>query len=122
MPSRLVHALRRRLDAVVQAPPSKSATHRALVAAALASGTSTILDPLDADDTRRTLEGLADLGIPVSAPVGRWEVRGLGGRVPGGGNLRLGQSGTSLRFLLAAAALGERPSRIDGEGRLRDRP
>ncbi len=122
MPSRLVHAVQGRLDAVVQAPPSKSATHRALVAAALASGPSVILDPLDADDTRRTLGGLADLGIPVSATPGRWEVRGLGGRVPGGGAIRLGQSGTSLRFLLAAAALGERPSRLDGEMRLRERP
>lgn len=122
MASRIIRAVPGPLDARVEAPPSKSGTHRALVLAALASGPSTILEPLEADDTWRTFDGLAALGVPVRAGRGAWEVLGLGGRVPGGGELRLGQSGTSLRFLLAVASLGERPSRLDGEARLRERP
>ena len=42
----------RAVAGVVRAAPSKSVTHRALVAAALASGRSTIARPLEADDTR----------------------------------------------------------------------
>jgi 3-phosphoshikimate 1-carboxyvinyltransferase len=110
------------LSAVVEAPPSKSATHRALVAAALATGSSTIERPLEADDTRITLQALADLGFEVAATPSGWEVAGLGGTVPGGGEIALGESGTSFRFVTAVASLGQRPSRLDGAPRLRERP
>jgi 3-phosphoshikimate 1-carboxyvinyltransferase len=104
------------------AAPSKSVTHRLLVAGALAHGRSLVRDPLDADDTRATRNGLEALGVRVEDAPGGWVVHGGGGRVPGGGRLDLGESGTSLRFLLAVAALGERPSLLDGAPRLRERP
>jgi 3-phosphoshikimate 1-carboxyvinyltransferase len=110
------------LDAVLRAAPSKSVTHRALVAAALASGPSTILGPLDADDTRATREGLSGLGVDIRTVDGAWIVHGCGGAPPGGGELFLHESGTSLRFLLAVAALGAAPSTLDGAPRLRERP
>lgn len=122
MPGRPIQPALRPLDASVEAPPSKSVTHRALVTAALASGRSRIANPLDADDTRVTREGLARLGIEVGDEAGAWTVHGLGGRVPGGGRLDLADSGTSLRLLLAVASLGERPSVLDGSPRLRERP
>jgi len=110
------------LDARVRVPGSKSVTHRALVAAALARGRSVLRNPLDADDTRVTAAGLAALGIAVDRSGTDWTVEGGGGRVPGGGDLELGQSGTSMRFLAAVAALGDRPSTLDGHPRLRERP
>jgi len=81
-----------------------------------------LIEPLDADDTRATAEGLAALGIDVVQGAGVWQVRALGGRVPGGRSVFVRESGTSLRFLMALAALGERPSRFDGSPRLRERP
>ena len=39
----------RNIDLIFAAPPSKSYTHRALIAAALAKGKSTIFRPLDAE-------------------------------------------------------------------------
>jgi len=110
------------LHARVEAVPSKSVTHRALVAAALANGRSVIHRPLDADDTRITLAGLAALGLRTAARPGAWIVEGRGGAVAGAGDLRLGDSGTSLRFLLAVASLGAEASRLDGSARLRERP
>ena len=110
------------LKARIQVPSSKSVTHRALVAAALAEGDSEIVQPLDARDTRATLSGLEALGIPVSTVAGRWTVRGQGGRIAGGSRLDLEESGTSLRLLTAVAALGTAASRIDGAARLRQRP
>ena len=55
------------------APPSKSYTHRALIAAHLAGRRYLVLHPLDADDTRATARALRRLGSRV-----RWE--GLVGR------------------------------------------
>jgi 3-phosphoshikimate 1-carboxyvinyltransferase len=97
-------------------------THRALVAAALADGPTTLVDPLDSDDTRTTLEGLRALGFETSTDPSGWTVVGRGGEVPGGGDIELRESGTSFRFLTALASLGARPSSLDGAPRLRARP
>jgi 3-phosphoshikimate 1-carboxyvinyltransferase len=110
------------LDAVMSVPASKSVTHRALVAAALADGESTIHEPLVAIDTRVTLEGLAALGVRTAEREGQWTVHGCGGVVPGGAEVTLRDSGTSFRFLLALSALSASPSRLDGSARLRQRP
>ncbi|MCP3981661.1 MAG: 3-phosphoshikimate 1-carboxyvinyltransferase [bacterium] len=110
------------LEARLSAAPSKSVTHRALVSAALAEGTSAIRRPLVADDTVVTRNALQALGIPIRVDGDIWRVEGCGGRVPGGGDFDLMESGTSLRFLLAVAALGETESRLDGAPRLRERP
>jgi len=110
------------LDVEFRAAPSKSVTHRALIAAALASGTSTVRDPLDADDTRITRDGLSALGVAIRTEDDRWIVEGCAGNLPGGGRLQLGESGTSMRFLTAVAALGTAPTELDGAPRLRERP
>lgn len=110
------------LRATFTAPASKSVTHRALVAAALASGPSRLLGPLEADDTRATRDGLEALGVDIEKTDGSWTVRGGAGVVPGGGEVDLLESGTSLRFLLAVASLGRRASLLDGSPRLRERP
>lgn len=110
------------LDVVIQAVPSKSVTHRALIAAALATGPSTIQHPLAAEDTLVTREGLIALGIAIVDVRQGWRVAGRGGVLPGGASLNLRASGSSLRFLTAVAALGSAPSRLDGSTRLRERP
>jgi 3-phosphoshikimate 1-carboxyvinyltransferase len=110
------------LNADLSVPASKSVTHRALVAAALANGESTVHNPLVATDTLVTLEGLIALGVHCVEREGQWNVRGLGGVVPGSADLSLRDSGTSFRFLLALAALSASPSRLDGSPRLRQRP
>jgi 3-phosphoshikimate 1-carboxyvinyltransferase len=87
----------------LHALPSKSVTHRALVAAALARGVSRLLNPLDADDTRATRAGVQAMGVPVQGAGGAWVVQGCGGRPPGGATVDARASGTTLRFLAAMA-------------------
>lgn len=122
MNARRINGARKPVDAVLRAMPSKSVTHRALVAAALAGGGSTIHEPLVADDTCITRDGLRELGIEIRSDSDRWVVSGCGGAPRGGGVLSLGESGTSMRFLTAVAAIGGEPSKLDGAPRLRERP
>jgi 3-phosphoshikimate 1-carboxyvinyltransferase len=113
-----------RIDLRVTAPPSKSFTHRALVAAALARGPSTLLDPLVSDDTRITADGLRDLGVPLRWNRGTVEVTGVGGRFPvqGETTLDLGDSGTSMRLFAALALLAGKPVVLRGSPRMYERP
>ncbi len=123
MAGRSLVPLRRPLDAILRALPSKSVTHRALVAAALADGASVLEDVLLADDTGVTLDGLRALGIDIAVDSdGTARVRGASAEIPGGARISLHDSGTSMRFLLAVSALGRSPSRLDGSERLRQRP
>lgn len=122
MGTRTVQPLMRPPRTTVSIPPSKSVTHRALVAAALADGESFVAPALRSDDTEATAAGLAALGVSVEPRGAGWVVTGRGGRVPGGGRLDLRESGTSMRLLTAVAALGGRPSTLDGAPRLRERP
>ena len=109
----------------VKPPGSKSITNRALICAALAEGTSTLVGALDSDDTRVMIEALRALGVAVDldAAAAILHVAGCGGRFPQPkADLFLGNSGTSIRFLTAAVALGQGRYRLDGVSRMRQRP
>jgi 3-phosphoshikimate 1-carboxyvinyltransferase len=112
------------VDLRLTAPPSKSFTHRALVAAALARGSSTLGDPLDSGDTRITAEALRTLGVDLAWEVGNVQVTGAGGRFPvkGETTLDLGDSGTSMRFFAALALLAGKPVVLRGSQRMHERP
>ena len=115
------------LDAVVRPPGSKSVTNRALVAAALARGTSNLVGTLDADDTAAMLGCLRGLGIPIGdgsdGPDGSIRVVGCGGRPPlDGAILDARLSGTTSRFIAPVAALARGTVVLDGADPLRRRP
>ncbi len=111
--------------ASVRVPGSKSLTNRALIVAALAHGRSRLTGALDSDDTRVMVDALKSLGVAVehdrkSAVIA---IEGCGGRFPvEKADLFVGNSGTTLRFLTAALAVGKGSYRIDGVPRMRQRP
>ena len=49
------------VDLTFTAPPSKSYTHRALIAGALADGKTTLFRPLEAEDTQLTAGAILEL-------------------------------------------------------------
>jgi 3-phosphoshikimate 1-carboxyvinyltransferase len=106
----------------VRPPGSKSYTHRALVASHLAGRRSTVLGPLDADDTRATARGLEALGSRIRFSGAQWTVEPSSRRSVEPARIDCGESGTTLRFLAAVAARGDRAVRFDGAGRLARRP
>ncbi len=112
----------------IRVPGSKSLTNRALLLAALAEGESVLRDALiDADDARRMIEALRQLGagIDVDEAARVVRVRGVGGRwrVPSEGvTLNLNNAGTATRFLAASVLASPAPITIDGNARMRERP
>ena len=112
------------IELSVTAPPSKSYTHRALIAAALAKGQSTIVHPLMADDTKLTLLALKNLGVAIQAGQHSITLEGCNGSFPNkpGTVLDLDNSGTSLRLLASAALLAAHPVTLTGSARMQERP
>lgn len=107
----------------LRAPSSKSVTNRLLVMTALAEGRSEVLEPLLSDDTRAMAEGLSALGASVALGGDKAVVTGCGGRFSSAGRVvQAGLSGTTLRFLAAAALLADGRVVLDGEAGLRRRP
>ena len=98
------------LSGTLQVMPSKSASHRAVMMAALAKG-ETELSPLQLSrDIEATLACAAALGLGQhDAPQG---LR----------TLDCGESGSTLRFFIPIALDGRGPVRFVGHGRLMQRP
>ena len=123
-PMRVV-PLTRAFDVKVRPPGSKSITNRALLLAALARGTSVLKGALvDADDAKRMIGAVRELGACVEIDADEVRVEGVNGRWRAGGPTRLdlNNAGTATRFLTAAAAVADAPVTIDGNERMRERP
>ncbi|HOI57419.1 MULTISPECIES: 3-phosphoshikimate 1-carboxyvinyltransferase [unclassified Methanoculleus] len=112
------------VDAMFEAPPSKSYTHRALIAGALAAGKTRIEGPLRAVDTELTARGLDTLGVSLEWLPGKIAVTGCGGAFPAAREVTIdcGNSGTTLRLLASAALLSQHPVVLTGSPRMLERP
>lgn len=109
----------------VQLPGSKSISNRVLLLAALASGTTTLHDVLDSDDTRVMLDALRALGCGVEPAGNQVRITGIGGREIGNTDplsLFLGNAGTAMRPLTAALSLLGGEFELRGVPRMHERP
>jgi 3-phosphoshikimate 1-carboxyvinyltransferase len=123
VPDRIAVRPRGPLDASVRVPGSRSLTNRALLAAALADGESELSGCLESDDTEAMRDCLAALGVRVEVAGDLFHVAGTGGRLAAPTRtLDVRYSGTTARFVTAAATLAAGPSLVDGEPRMRERP
>jgi 3-phosphoshikimate 1-carboxyvinyltransferase len=108
----------------IRVPGDKSLSHRALLLAAMARGTSHIggiLTSLDARSTARVLRQLGAVVSPLTA--GRVvTVTGRGGFRRPADALYCGNSGTTTRLLLGLLAAHRFPARLTGDRSLRRRP
>jgi 3-phosphoshikimate 1-carboxyvinyltransferase len=123
--ARLIRPLSAPPDADVALPGSKSITNRALVASALASGTSVLEGILVADDSLAMVDCLGRLGVGVELDeaAARAAVHGTGGRFPPSSvTLDARLAATVARFLPPAVCTGEGRYRFDGRQQLRARP
>lgn len=125
----LIHPQKTPLRGIITVPGDKSISHRAVMLAALAEGTSLIRRWLPAGDTLATLTAVQSLGVPIhieKTSDTAWDLtiegQGLHGLRPSPEPLNLRNAGTGLR-LLAGILSGQRfPSVLDGSEQLRKRP
>ncbi len=115
-----------KVNGEVNLPGSKSVSNRALLLAALATGTTKLTNLLDSDDIRHMLNALTKLGVSyrLSADKTECEVQGIGGTFHASEPLELflGNAGTAMRPLAAALCLGQGEFVLTGEPRMKERP
>src|SRR5690349_7666056 len=114
----------RRATGSVRLPGSKSISNRLLLLAALARGTTELVELLEADDTQVMIDALRQLGIGLERSEARSVlIRGSGGPFPvKEADLFLGNAGTAFRPLTAALALSHGHYRLSGVARMHERP
>ena len=105
-------------------PGSKSLSNRAFILAALADGTSILEGVLHSDDTHHMRQALTAMGIGFT-DIDATSVAVQGGRsrlqAPESEQF-IGNSGTSVRFLSALAALIPGETRLSGDEHMAKRP
>lgn len=106
-------------------PGDKSVSHRAIMLAAIADGTSRIDGFLEGEDTRATARIFAQLGVRIEAPSdGQRIVHGVGvdGLQAPDAVLDCGNSGTAMRLLSGVLATQDFESTLVGDESLSKRP
>ena len=113
-----------RLRGVLTPPPSKSQSHRLIIAAALSDGFCHLSNVLLSDDIQATLRCMRTLDADASADG--TIIRGAdlvdGHDDPAPELMDCGESGSTLRFLIPLALALKGKGRFTGHGRLMERP
>ncbi len=118
------------LKGTIDAPPSKSYTHRAIICAALSKGQSTLTNYLESNDTNETISTLKKFGIGIEKQSGQLKIKGnenLNNVSSEEKNIvidTIKESGSTLRFLIPVACISKakKPIIFIRKGRLKDRP
>ena len=112
------------IGGVVKAPPSKSYSHRAVILASLAKGTSKLYDMLYSEDTLASIRVCKALGAKISRTDGCLEVIGTGGKLHNSSadEIDLANSGTTLRLMTSVSALSDNEVILTGDESLQTRP
>ncbi len=112
------------LNGTISLPGDKSISHRYAMLAAIAEGTSELVNYSTGADCRSTLECLRALGVRVSHVGTTVRIRGAGncGLNAPATALDAGNSGTTMRLLTGVLASRRFESRICGDDSLSKRP
>ncbi len=112
------------LSGRVSVPGDKSISHRALMFASLAEGTTVITGLLEGEDVLRTAGAMRALGAKIVQEATKWVVEGCGaaGLKEPEDVLDMGNSGTAARLLSGVLATHPFMSVMTGDASLRSRP
>lgn len=112
-----------RAEGKLQLPGSKSISNRALLLAALTSGSTTLTGVLASDDTKVMLESLHKMGVKTQTLSAQsYEITGGAPFSNTQAELFLGNAGTAVRSLTAALALMGGDFTLSGIERMHERP
>lgn len=109
----------------IRVPGDKSISHRAIMFAALAEGTSRIRGFLEGEDTRATARAFAQMGVRIEAPRPSERIVhgvGLHGLHAPDDEIDCGNAGTGMRLLAGLLAGQDFDSTLTGDESLSRRP
>jgi 3-phosphoshikimate 1-carboxyvinyltransferase len=110
------------IDGVLNAPPSKSQTHRFYIAAMLSAGESVIERPSKCSDTKVTLDAIKRMGCTVTTEKSTVRISSDGMPKPPEDIINCHGSGTTLRILTAVSSLAPGMTILTGNRSLKRRP
>jgi len=112
------------LSGEVQLPGDKSISHRSIMCAALAEGTTTINGFLEGEDCLATLDAFSKMGVSINRTDNKVVVQGVGlnGLKEPDSELYLGNSGTSMRLMSGILSGQKFPTVLTGDSSLSSRP
>ena len=113
-----------KLTGEVQLPGDKSISHRSIMCAALAEGTSVINGFLNGEDCLATLDAFSKMGVSIDRTDNKVVVQGVGlrGLKKPDSDLYLGNSGTSMRLMSGILAGQNFSTVLTGDHSLSARP
>ena len=114
-----------KLNGTIEIPPSKSYSHRAVIAAALAeNGKKSKIDNLKFSvDITTTTDIMENWGAEIERFESALEIIGNGGKVvPSDKYVQCNESGSTIRFLIPVGITSKNELVFDGKGKLVDRP
>lgn len=126
---RVIEPLAAPLSGTATVPGDKSISHRAVLFAAMADGTSQLSGVLDSQDVRSSMAAVAQLGASVDlvpqkdgSLAGTVKGWGAAGPTQPDAPIDCGNSGTTVRLLMGILAPWPITVTLDGDNSLRQRP
>ncbi|MCB1135706.1 MAG: 3-phosphoshikimate 1-carboxyvinyltransferase [Chlamydiia bacterium] len=108
------------LSGMIQVPPSKSQSMRALLCASFAAGTSHLYGLLESPDVDALCRVCRQFGAELSGDCEHMIVRGVAGQPKRPLQIDAGNSGIVLRFCTALACLVDGMTEVTGDATIRD--
>lgn len=111
------------ISGTLSVPGSKSHTIRAVLIATMAEGKSFIRNPLTSQDCLSSMNAARAFGATAEELDNLWTIEGMGRNLKAPEDvLNVGNSGTTLYFVTAMAALVEDWTVLSGDHQIRKRP
>lgn len=112
----------KKLKGTINVVPSKSYSHRAIIAASLADGISTIKNVIFSNDIIRTIECCKAFGAQIDCFENYLVVKGNGKVTRLKSSINAGESGSTIRFMIPIMLVNSETMEFCGENHLNKRP
>ena len=110
-----------KLKGSVVIPPSKSLSHRAIIAASLAEGRSKISNIIYSEDINATIDAMSSLGAHIEKHEDYLIIDGSRPQRVGD-TINANESGSTIRFMIPIALTVDAPITFEGRNNLVNRP
>lgn len=112
----------KKLEGTINVVPSKSYSHRAIIAASLAKGRSVISNLIFSDDINKTIGACREFGAKIECFKDYIIVDGVDKVTRKSGKMYAGESGSTIRFMIPIMLVDEEEMEFYGENHLNYRP